>query len=72
MMALPKPLLRQMHLDEGSPVGIYIEGDHLIVKAQPKTSYTLQELLSQCDAAAPPTAEDEAWMSTPATGNEIL
>jgi len=72
MMALPKPLLRQMHLAEGSPVGIFIEGDHLIVKPQTKTLYTLQELLAQCDAAAPPTAEDKAWMDAPAMGNEIL
>lgn len=75
MMALPEALSTQMHLGEGSPVDIFVEGDRLIVEptiSRPKISYTLHELLDQCDRSAPPVDEDAEWMDAPAVGNEIL
>ena len=33
--------------------------------------YHLSELVAQCDVNAPLSAEDRAWMDTPAAGREI-
>ena len=72
MMALPRPLLKQLQISEGSQVGIFIEGDHLVIKPQQKPRYTLEELLSQCDTSAKKTREDREWLNDSAVGNEVL
>jgi antitoxin component of MazEF toxin-antitoxin module len=35
-----------------------------------KSRYSLEELMAQCDANAPLSAEDRAWMDAPAIGRE--
>jgi len=43
--------------------------------AQPAPTFTLDELLAQCeqyDPNVPRSAEDEAWLSAPPVGREIL
>jgi antitoxin ChpS len=35
-----------------------------------KSRYSLAELMAQCDANAPLSAEDRAWMDAPAIGRE--
>lgn len=37
-----------------------------------KGRYSLAELMAQCDANAPLSAEDRAWMDAPAVGREPL
>jgi antitoxin ChpS len=37
-----------------------------------KPQYTLDELLAQCDANAPPSEEDRAWIDSPSFGKELL
>lgn len=42
-------------------------------RSQPRKSrYDLAELIRQCDADAPLSAEDRAWMDAPAIGREVL
>ena len=72
MMALPRPLLEQLKMSEGSQVGVFIEGDHLVVKPWRKPRYTLDELLSQCDMGAKKTREDNEWLNDAAVGKEVL
>ena len=36
-----------------------------------KSRYSLAELMAQCDANAPLSAEDRAWMDAPAIGREV-
>jgi len=72
MMALPRSLLKQLQISEGSQVGIFIEGDHLVVKPQQKPRYTLDELLSQCDTSAKKTREDKEWLNDLPVGKEVL
>ncbi|MEO6908518.1 MAG: AbrB/MazE/SpoVT family DNA-binding domain-containing protein [Abditibacteriaceae bacterium] len=72
MMSLPRPLLEQLDMSEGSQVSIYIEGDCLVVKPRQKPRYTLEELLSQCDTSPNRTREDREWLSDSAVGNEVL
>ena len=37
---------------------------------QPKSRYSLAELIRSCDQDAPLSAEDQAWMNAPAVGRE--
>jgi len=37
-----------------------------------KGRYSLSELMEQCDLNAPPSAEDRAWLDSPAVGREVL
>ncbi len=37
-----------------------------------KPSYTLSELIQQCETQAPLSDEDRAWMDTPPVGREAL
>jgi hypothetical protein len=47
--------------------------DAPVVRFTPrKGRYSLSELMAQCDANAPPSAEDLAWLDAPAIGREAL
>ena len=38
----------------------------------PRRRYSLSELVRQCDASIPLSAEDREWLDAPAMGNEAL
>lgn len=71
MMAVPPAILDLLRLQAGETVGLAVEGDRLIVQPQPKPRYSLEELLAQCDAAAPMSDEDRAWLDAPSRGREL-
>lgn len=72
MLAVPPAFLDQLHLATGSKVGLAVDNGCLIVKPESSPRYTLEELLAACDASAPLSDEDKAWLDAPATGNELL
>ena len=72
MLAVPPALLDLMHLQAGSKVGLAVENGRLIVEPQSRPSYTLEELLAQCDAGAPDDAETRAWIDDKAVGGEVI
>ncbi len=39
---------------------------------QEKRSYSLADLVSQCDSTAPASVEDQAWLDSPRLGGEAL
>ena len=41
-------------------------------RTRPIYSYTLEELLAQCDEIATVPAEDRAWIDAKPVGNELL
>ena len=71
MLAVPPAILDLLHLRAGSAVGIAVEGERLIVQPQTKHRYSLEDLLAQCDADAPITEEDRAWLDMPPAGREL-
>jgi antitoxin ChpS len=71
MPAIPPAILDLLHVQAGTAVDLYVESGRLIVRPQTKTRYTLDELLAQCDPAAPVTEEDREWMDTPPVGHEL-
>lgn len=71
MLSVPRAILDLLHLQAGATVGLAVSGDCLIVQPQTKPHYTLDELLAQCDAAAPVTNEDRGWLDMAPTGREL-
>ena len=71
MLAIPRALLDVLELRAGARVDIGIEKGRLIVAARTRPSYTLDELLAQCDETAPDD-EDRVWRETKPVGNELL
>ena len=55
----------------GAKVNIGVDNGRLIVEPRRRPSYSLDELLAQCEKGAP-SAEDRAWMDAKPVGNELL
>jgi len=72
MLAVPPAILDLLSLQVGATVGLSIEGGNLIIEPHPRPRYSLDDLLSQCDASAELSAEDREWLDTTPCGNEIL
>ncbi len=72
MLAVPPVLLDLLKLSAGARVDIGVEGDRLIIAPRTRASYSLDELLAQCDETAPVDDEDRAWLDGPPLGNELL
>jgi len=72
MLAVPPALLDVLELRVGASVDIGIEQGRLIVAPRTRPSYTLDELLAQCDETAPDDHEDRAWLEAKPVGNELL
>jgi len=70
VMAIPKRLLELVHLQVGSQVNIDVQQGKLIVAPIKKKSYTLTQLLAQCDASLPINQEAREWLDAPAVGLE--
>jgi len=65
-VGIPKPMLEQIGLGEGSKVEVVVEGDHLAIR--PTRRITLAELLAQCKPENRPEPID--W--GPPVGREII
>jgi len=72
MLAVPPAILDMLHLQADATVALVVEGHRLIVEAPRKPRYTLEELLAQCDSAAPLSEEDRAWINSAPVGRELL
>jgi antitoxin ChpS len=71
MLAVPPALLDTLGLAADKMVGLDVVGGELVVRpARPR--YTLDELLAQCDPAAPLSDEDRDWVDSPVVGREQL
>jgi antitoxin ChpS len=71
MLAVPPVILDLLHLHAGTTVGLAVEGERLVIDPKVKPHYTLDELLDQCDADAPVSPEDRAWMDMAPVGREL-
>ena len=70
VMAIPRRLLELVDLQAGSRVDIDVQQGRLIVVPQRKKRYKLSELLAQCDASLPVSAQEQEWLDAPAVGLE--
>ena len=72
MLAVPPALLDLLNLGIGARVDIGIEDGRLIVAPRTRPNYSLDELLAQCDEAAPADDGDRVWLDARPVGNELL
>ena len=72
ILVVPPALLDVLRLRPGARVGLTVEGGCLLVKPESGPRYTLDELLAECDPAAPPPAPDPDWVSGPGEGREAI
>ena len=72
MLAVPPALLDVLELRAGAKVDIGVEGGRLIIVPRTRPSYTLHELLAQCDDTAPVDDEDRSWLHDQPAGTELL
>lgn len=72
MLAIPPAVLDLLNLRSGAQVGLSVDGGRLVVEPCPRPSYTLDELLAQCDPDAEVSTEDRAWIDDGPVGRELL
>ena len=72
MLAIPQEMLDVLELRAGARVDIGIEKGCLIATRRTRPSYTLDELLAQCDGTAPADHRDRVWHGAKPVGNELL
>jgi antitoxin ChpS len=70
MMAIPKSLLEGLGLSANTKVGLSLKDGRLVIEPCHKPKYSLTELLEQCDASAPVSAEELAWQEIRPIGDE--
>ena len=72
MLAVPPALLDLLKLGVGAKVDIDVENGRLVVEPNIRPSYTLHELLVQCDETDAPSDGDRAWIDDKPVGEELL
>jgi antitoxin ChpS len=72
MLAVPPAILDLLNLRAGATVGVSVDNGRLIIEPAAKPRYTLDELLSQCDASVEPSEEDRAWLDDRPQGSELI
>ena len=72
MLAVPPAILELLHLHAGATVGLIVDGERLVVEPTPRPRYSLDELLTQCDASAEMSEEARAWLESKPVGSELL
>lgn len=72
MMAVPPALLDLLHIAPGAKVGLSVDNGRLVVDPMPRPSYTLDELLAQCDGDIQETDEDMRWLEDRPLGKELV
>ena len=72
MLAVPPAILDLLQLEAGSSVGLAVANGRLVIEPMTRPRYTLDELLAQCDAAAPINTQDRDWLDSQPVGNELL
>lgn len=71
MLAVRPALLEILQLQAGSPVGVAVEGNRLIVEPPKRRRYTLDELLAQCNPKRKHKKERE-WLGSKPVGRELI
>lgn len=66
---LPTELLGMLKVTLGDKLSVNVQSEGVLLKAA-RPSYSLAELVAQCDASAPEPADMAAWNNTTPVGRE--
>lgn len=69
---IPAPARNLLNLSEGQEMAVSVEGNRLVFEAEKRPSYTLDELIAQCDFDAPYSEEERVWLDEAPVGRELL
>jgi antitoxin ChpS len=72
MLAVPPALLEVLQLRPGAKVGLAVKGGRLVVEAQQRPRYTLEELLARCNPKASRSKQDREWLDSKPAGGELI
>ena len=72
MLAVPPAVLDLLNLKAGSPVGISVEKNYLLVRPFTRPHYTLEELLQQCVPYGEEQEEETKWLNSEELEVELL
>lgn len=72
MLAVPPALLELLRLGVGTKVAIAVENGRLIVEPRRRPSYSLDELLEQCEESDTLSTKDRVWLDAKPVGNELV
>jgi antitoxin ChpS len=70
MLAVPPAVLDLMHLEPGAMVGMNVEDGKLVIEPLERPSYSLTELLAQCDFSKPVSTAEQDWLDAAPVGLE--
>jgi len=72
MLVVPPTVLEILDLRSGAKVGLAVQRGRLVVEPQPGPSYTLDELLAQCNPKVPLRKEEQEWVNSKSAGGELI
>jgi antitoxin ChpS len=72
MLAIPKSVLEGLGLGPNQKVDLRIDGGRLVIEPRTTPRYGLDQLMAQCDLAAPPEASLAEWDEAAPEGREVL
>jgi antitoxin ChpS len=72
MLAVPPALLDLLRLQAGAKVGIAVQSGRLVVEPRQRPSYSLNELLAQCNGKAPRGKNAREWVAGKPAGRELI
>ena len=72
VLTIPPGILDAVGLSADTKVNILIDGSRLVVEQRRRPSYTLEELLSQCDPRVDFSPEEKEWLESAPAGKELL
>jgi len=65
-------MLEAVGLADEAEVNISIDGDRLVLEQRNRRTYSLEELLAQCDSQFDFSPEDKEWLESVPVGKEVL
>ena len=72
MVAIPPALLDMLGFRPNAKVALSVDDGKLVIELVSRPSYTLAELVAQCDQDARLSQEDQEWRDAPSVGLEDL
>jgi antitoxin ChpS len=71
VLGIPAALLEQLGMSATMRGLVRVEHDRLVIEKAKRRHYTLEELLAQCDPAAPLSPQEQEWIDAPSVRREI-
>ncbi|MCP2230178.1 AbrB/MazE/SpoVT family DNA-binding domain-containing protein [Erwinia aphidicola] len=72
MLTIQPALLDVLQLNVGAKVGMAVDAGRLIVEAQSRPRYTLEQLLAQCGSHAEISSDDSELLNNKPVGGELI